>query len=109
MHGYYTTPSWEKQAFFRKIFSKSAFSSVETGWWWDIHVYTLRGKTIGEGGVGRVQILCEGETRFLGRKLCKELYTAVAGLYGLYDIEGDFGKLRFVKLKFVRPVDMTLV
>jgi len=50
-----------------------------------------------------------GETRFLERKLCKELYSAAAGLCGLYDIEGDFEILRFVKLKFVRPVDMTLV
>ena len=56
-----------------------------------------------------VQGVCAGETRFLERKLCKELYTAVAGLFGLYDIEGDFGILRFVKLKFVRPVDMGLV
>ena len=57
----------------------------------------------------RVRILCAGETRFLERKLCKELYTAVDGLYGLYGGEGKKKKFRFVKLKFVRPVDMMLV
>ena len=29
-----------------------------------------------------VDMVEEGETRFLKRKLCKELYTVVAGLYG---------------------------
>ena len=56
-----------------------------------------------------MQIFCAGETRFLERKLCKELYTAAAGLFGLYDIEGDFGKFRGVRLKSVRPVDISLV
>ena len=35
-------------------------------------------------GVEGVQSVCEGGTRFLERKLRKELYTAVAGLFGLY-------------------------
>jgi len=50
-----------------------------------------------------------GETRFLERKLCKELYSAADGLYGLYDIEGKKKKLRGVRLKFVRLVDILLV
>ena len=39
-----------------------------------------------------VRSVCEGGTRFLERKLCKELYTAVAGLFGLYGfVRGGFG------------------
>jgi len=60
-------------------------------------------------GVGRVQEWSSGGTRFLERKLCKELYTAAAGLCGGYGREGDFGILRGVRLKFVRPVDVGLV
>ena len=56
-----------------------------------------------------VQGVCFWGTRFLERKLCKELYTAAAGLCGGYGREGDFGILRGVRLKFVRPVDVGLV
>jgi len=43
--------------------------------------------------IDKQQIVCEGETRFLERKLCKELYTAAAGLCDLYDIEGEKEKI----------------
>jgi len=46
-------------------------------------------KGVGDKILG-VRIFGEGETRFLERKLCKELYTVVAGLYGLYGGEGIF-------------------
>jgi hypothetical protein len=37
-----------------------------------------------------VRIFRLGETRFLERKLCKELYSAADILFGLYGGEGDF-------------------
>ena len=32
--------------------------------------------------IGNVQVVYEGETRFLERKLCKELYSVAAGWFG---------------------------
>ena len=39
----------------------------------------------------------------------KNFSAVVAGLYGLYDGEGKRGKLRGVRLRSVRPVDVGLV
>ena len=54
----------------------------------------------------RVRIGRERGTRFLERKLCKELYTIVAGLFGLYGIVKR-GKTWFRAAEgWVRLVDM---